>query len=114
MKRDMELVRKILVAIEDFPHLGRLVPLQFDGVTDDAISYHVKLLYEHGLIDAMNASTLEGIDWRAKGLSWDGHDFIEAIRDESRWTKVKAWVVDAGKVLTLETLKLGVKSLFTS
>jgi len=112
MKRDMELVRLILLKIEEHPHAMGFVPLEFEGVPDDVVSYHVKLLADHGIIEATNASSLRGICWRAKRLTWDGHDFIEAIREESNWSRAKKWVLDAGKLVTIETLKLAVKSIF--
>ncbi len=112
MKRDMELIRKILVAMEDHAKTTGLVALQFDGYSDDEVSYHVKLLADHGLIEATDCSTSYGFCWRARSLRWGGHDFIEAIRDESRWNSVKKWVMDAGKILTIETLKEAVKALF--
>ena len=112
MTRDMELVRKILVAIEDHSKAQGIVPLQLDGHSDDEVSYHVKLLAEGGLIEATNCSTMEGFCWRARQLKWDGHDFIEAIRDDSRWQRAKKWVLEAGKTITIETLMLAVKTLF--
>lgn len=112
MKRDMDLVRKILVAIEEYPEPRGGVPLTFEGYSDQDVSYHVKLLAEHGLIEAIDCSTRGEFEWIAKSLVWDGHDFIEAIRDDTRWSKAKKWVADTGKVLTLESLKLAVKALF--
>jgi len=112
MKRDMELIRKILVAIEDHPKAQGSIPLHFDDYSDYDVSYHVKLLADHGLIEASDCSTMRDFCWQAKRLSWDGHDFIDAIRDDSRWKSAKRWVLDAGKTLTIETLKLAVKALF--
>jgi hypothetical protein len=112
MKRDMELIRKILIAIEDHPNPQGFVPLHFDGYSDNDVSYQIKLLADHGLIEASNCSSMRDFCWRAKRLSWDGHDFIEAIRDDTRWNKAKNWVVEAGKTVTIETLKLAVKALF--
>lgn len=108
----MELVRKILVALEDSSQTQGWIPLQFEGYTDDQISYHVKILAEQGIISATDSSGMKNFTWRAKGLTWDGHDYIEAIRDERRWQKVKDWIMATGKILTIETLKEAVKKLF--
>jgi hypothetical protein len=113
MKRDMELIRKILVAIEEYPNPLGFIPLTFDGYSDQDVSYHVQLLASNGLIEATDCSTMRGFSWRAKRLNWDGHDFIEAIRDDSRWKRAKEWVVETGKTLSIESLKLAVKTLFS-
>ena len=112
MKRDMELIRRILVAIEDHPESMGRVPLAFDGYTHQVVSYQVKLLHDQGLIEAVDLSSRGDLSWCATRLTWDGHDFIEAIRDDERWSKVKNWVSDAGKILTIETLKQAVTQLF--
>ncbi|MBS3776710.1 MAG: DUF2513 domain-containing protein [Bacteroidales bacterium] len=50
--------------------------------------------------------------WIATGLTWAGHDYIEAIKDDKRWQKVKEWIRNSGKILTLETIKQAVQALF--
>ena len=55
---------------------------------------------------------MKNFEWRATGLTWEGHDYIAAIRDEARWQKVKEWIKSTGKILTIETLKQAVKELF--
>jgi predicted transcriptional regulator len=112
MKRDMELIRKILITIEDSDTTLQDIPLNFEEYSDEQISYHVKILHEQGLIDAIDATTSDGIDWIARGLTWDGHDYIEAIKDENRWQRVKAWVKNSGKILTIETAKQAIQQLF--
>ncbi len=112
MKRDMELIRKILVAIEDSNQTQGYIPLQFESYTEDQISYHVKLLADRGIISAIDCSSKTSFVWRAKALTWDGHDYIEAIRDDARWQKVKDWIKNAEKILTIETMKEAIKELF--
>ena len=112
MKRDMELVRKILIAIEDSNNTMGSITLNFDNYSDEQVSYHVKLLSENGLIKAIDASSHDVIAWMPTGLTWDGHDYIEAIKDDKRWQKVKKWISDNGKLITIETIKQGVQDLF--
>jgi hypothetical protein len=108
----MELIRKILVAMVDHPQPTGTVPLEFEGYSEQDVSYHVKLLADKGLIEAASFNSRAGLKWKAKRLTWDGHDFIEAIRDDERWSRVRRWVADAGKILTLETAKEAVRQLF--
>ena len=112
MKRDMELIRKILITLEESEKTQGWTPLKFKGYSDDQISYQVKILAKQGIIEATDCSSMNNFAWEAKGLTWDGHDYIEAIRDDARWEKVKDWIKNAGKILTMETLKQAVTELF--
>jgi hypothetical protein len=53
MKRDMELIRKILVAMEDHPKAQGIVPLEIDGYSDYDVSYQIKLLADNGLVGTL-------------------------------------------------------------
>jgi len=112
MKRDFELIRQLLLDIE-----GEKVDLSL--FTEDQILYHKALLLEVGLAEGpkprYSSRKYSGIPDKViiHKLTWEGHDFIDAIRDESRWQKAKEWVKEAGKILTLESLKEAVKILFS-
>ena len=97
MKRDMELVRDILLAIEasNTSPLDR-VPLQSPGHSEEEISYHVELLARAGLIDANDASSFDGHCWYAKSLTWNGHEFLDAVRDPEVWRRTKEGASKAG------------------
>ncbi len=112
MKRDMELIRLILITLEDSQQTQGVIPLTIEGYSDVQVSYHIKILAQNGIVEATDCSTQHGLAWNARGLTWDGHDYIEAVRDEGRWQKAKNWVTNAGKVLTMETLKEAVRELF--
>ena len=48
MKRDMDLMLKILRSVEAREDVGDLVPVAVEGYTDDQIGFHVKLLVQGG------------------------------------------------------------------
>ncbi len=112
MKRDMELCRRILIELVSKPFSPGLIEIEFDDVSPEDVAYHIKLLGEAGLIDAEDISTMGRLRWRAKSITWYGQDFIDAIKDDSRWSKAKEFVTESGKVVTVETLIFAVKSLF--
>src|SRR3712207_3904379 len=102
MKRDMDLIRKIVLAVEDAPS-GHAPDLQLDGYTKEQIGYHSYLIVDAGFA--------AGVDWTSHGdpgpqwllthLTWAGHEFADAARDESRWNSAKTTVKDkAGTVTT--------------
>ena len=91
MKRDMDIARNILFAIADCNDPWGPRELHIEGSSDQEVSYHIKLLYQAGLIEAEDASSMgpDGFSWHAGSLTWDGHEFIEAARDDNRWNRTK-------------------------
>jgi hypothetical protein len=117
MKRDMDLVRKILMTMEGAPANGVKA---FSIVDYDAemVSYHVAIMGEAGLLIAEDYSTLHTLDYLPVRLTWAGHEFLEAVRDNSRWNQIKTqmdrtggFVFDVAKALAiswmLQQLQLG-------
>ena len=109
MKRDMDLVRWILRAIEnqkhppDFKAAFRLWNNEHEKVE---IGYHVLLLKEAGLVDAIDVSgNMEIENWEPTRLTWAGHEFLEASRDDTRWEEAKAVMKDKGGGMVFEIFK---------
>lgn len=113
MRRDMDLARQILLQIEEAGEAHGWVELEIPGRNDDKdeISYHVMLLAQAGLIEAVDVSTLSAFSWRAKRLTWEGHEFLDAARNEGTWSRAKAIAVERGGGLTLDLLKAILLSL---
>jgi hypothetical protein len=105
MQRDVDLIRQILLEIEAHADTRRLVAIRGEGYSSEQVAYHVKLLYEAGLIDAVNVSGMGRLDWRAKSLTWSGHEFLDATRNENVWHRVKAELKDRGLSLPFELVK---------
>jgi Hypothetical protein (DUF2513) len=94
MKRDMDLIREILLAIEQDEKMDGLHWFIFDGPDDlnikncslEEFSYTIGLMQEAGLFQAEEGSVLFPA---IGGLSWQGHDFLNDIRDPDVWRKTK-------------------------
>jgi hypothetical protein len=117
MKRDLDLVRSILQWMEAHPH-GSVANQQImvQGHTDEEIGYHAHLMHQAGLIRAAELKSMDSQSPLAMPLSitWEGHDFLDAAKDESLWAKAKTKVIaPAGGVafsLLLDWLKAEGKS----
>jgi hypothetical protein len=107
MKRDMDLIREILMSIAAYPNsTPYLLELVFPGHSKDQVSYHCRLLLDAGLIDAHCYAANKGPDdWVIKGLTWAGHEFLEASRDNTRWNKAKKIIAEKTGSLSFEILK---------
>lgn len=107
MKKDMELIRKILFAIEDEYVDSVIYNLSIDGYEPEAISYHCALLYDAGFISDYDSKNAEGRLWMfgVGRLTWEGHEFLDKIRNETVWNKTKETVTKNGLPMILDVIK---------
>lgn len=114
MKRDLELVRDLLLKIEAGQKVFETLSSEYAAmlhVTDlppltqaeaDALLGHLDLLENAGLIEISSRSTSGSI--YVKGLTWSGHDFLDSVRDPEIWAKTKKGAEEA-KGFTFDLLK---------
>ena len=105
MRRDMDLVRHIMLEVEAAPGRLELGELACDEWPFPLVAYHVEMLAAHGLLDAKVTHFSSGPRGTVKALTWDGHDFLDAIRDERVWRKTKDKIVETVGSVTLGTFK---------
>lgn len=107
MKRDMDLVRKILFAIEDNEQGFFHKQLEIQGYSSEQIGYHVYLMMQASLIKGADVTTHDCHSPVAipTGLTWAGHDFLDACRDEGIWIKAKEKLKSLGGEVPLEVIK---------
>jgi hypothetical protein len=107
MKRDMDLIRKILLFVEEHPDPDGWVQIELEDHPTKEVSYHIKLLDQAGLIEAEDLSTygMDGFKWVARSLTWRGHEFLNAARDDTRWNNAKKIVTEKGGGLIFEALQ---------
>ncbi|MFR0883261.1 MAG: DUF2513 domain-containing protein [Christensenellales bacterium] len=107
MKRDMELVRLILLKIEEEYRSTAIYDLKIDGYDMETTAYHCKILHEAGLISDYGSQYADGQIWSfgVGCLTWEGNDFLDKIRDNSQWKKVKDTITQKGLPLIIETIK---------
>jgi Hypothetical protein (DUF2513) len=104
MKRDMELVREILLKVADTEKPIRFSALVTERKDWSVVAYHTQMLTDEvGFIRAINASSHSGKDWIDMHLTWHGHDFLDSVRDPTVWQKTKEGALKLGGV-SLEVL----------
>lgn len=91
MRRDLDLIRKILICLSEYEHGNFSSELTIDGFTDEQIGYHCFILKNAGLIRAFETTTSgsNGPTASPIGLTWEGHEFVDNAQDENVWKKVK-------------------------
>ena len=107
LRRDMDLIRRILVMVGDSP-----VPLNATVFVDEAhpfemVAYHIDLIGQANLADTSITRMGGGMIARAEvgPLTWDGNEFLDAIRSDTIWTRVKQRVGATVGSTTIDVIK---------
>lgn len=116
MKRDMDLVRSIVLAIEAAPTGHAPHPLAIEGHTGEEIGYHVHIMIQAGLLRGADVTTMGDTNPQAiaASLTWAGHEFVDAARDDKRWSRAKELAVTKAGSVTIEVLTKILTSLMAS
>lgn len=107
MKRDMDLIRKIMLRIEEEYISTAIFNLQVEGYSAEQVATHCKMLYEAGLLSDYKAqyASDELYMFGVGNLTWDGYDYLEKVRDDSVWKKIKDTAKEHGVPLLIDTVK---------
>lgn len=106
MKRDLDLIRDILLAIEAEPagKLIRTIPLPSKWTKEEAIG-HLRLIKDAGLTDGKIDFHGDQLLMAIHGLSNRGHDLLDSIRNETVWQQTKDKVEEVGGSVGLDVVK---------
>jgi hypothetical protein len=120
MKRNLDLCREILQALEAHAERWHEDKPEVDGRPQKEVAYHVDLLCEAGLVwsefreaqslcaDAEMAEKISHHMYQNRDryrLTWAGHEFLDAARDDTRWNSAKRNVIDNTGGLAFEFVK---------
>lgn len=104
MSRDMDLVRELLLRLDEYP-AGRFYvvtapddeEVNVPGYEPAVINYHLEMLANAGFVEAPGSwPAAGGITFR--GLTWEGHDFLDTIRDPEVWRRTKGGASKLGGI----------------
>jgi hypothetical protein len=108
MERDWDKIREILIKLEEMPaEKGNLRLSDFPSDKAFEYSYNTELLMEAGLINGDMSKTLgrQATDFLANRLTWEGHEFLDAIRSDNVWEKTKTSFIKGGLSMTFDLVK---------
>jgi len=102
----MDIIRRLLLRAEAAPE-GHL------AIDNAEETYQIRLMIDAGLVDGHISEEITTDAPRHSvihGLTWAGHDFLDAARDETLWKKAKQHVIKPGAAFTFEFLKEWLKN----
>ena len=81
MKRNMDTIRSLLLWMEE-QETDMFVYFERPEMPDEETTRgHMKMLISGGFVDVSNKHTLR--------MSWDGHEFLDKVRDPEIWRQTK-------------------------
>lgn len=110
MVRDMDMVRTLMLGIEqerelDGAHQWDVYDperLRAGDYPEEEVAYHLNLLIGAGMVegDASWSGSLPSI----RRLTWQGHDFVESMKNRTVWEKAKTIVIEKGGGMSIALL----------
>jgi Hypothetical protein (DUF2513) len=117
MKRDLNLVKEILLYIENSEHIRTTIDLQEEppiiGYTLLNIGFHLKLMEAASYIkgDLIEAEGMEGCIMAFVEMTWEGHEFLQILKDKETISKIMSMSKDGITNLSFDLIKSIAKKL---
>jgi hypothetical protein len=97
MKRDLDLIREIMLVLEDKLEYGKnfqsthlIEFMQDKKLSAEKLAYHLGLLVESDLIRAKEHKfSNDPTEYLINTITSIGQDFIDTIRQDTTWNKIK-------------------------
>lgn len=98
MKRDLDLIREIMLVLEDKLEYGKnfqsthlIEFMQDKKLSAEKLAYHLGLLVESDLIRAKEykPQSNDPTEYLINTITSTGQDFIDTIRQDTTWNKIK-------------------------
>jgi hypothetical protein len=110
MKRDLDLIRDILVDVENWnnPQPIFLEGMSYAGKNKQEIGYQIDLLNDAGYIDAPIIKGGQGVTYETAAIlrmTMAGHEYLDSVRSPEVWTKTKKSLEKVGGGAALDVIK---------
>lgn len=115
MKRDMDLVRSILLEVEEATRPLSAGDLDYRGHSQEEVACHVNPMAERGLLGATSIGSWSRptVYISINGQTWDGQDFLDVMRDERVFARAKKAVKASLGTTTFDVIKAVLAKLST-
>jgi hypothetical protein len=108
VKREMHLLRDILLGVEAASGPFDLTDARFEAHDFTDLANHAELLIEAGLLkgEVVTSDSLGvPVYVRIIRLTWEGHDFVALARDDRTWQEAVAACPEGPDSVTFEMLR---------
>lgn len=95
----MELIRQLLIMIESQSNINQELSIP-NNMNRQVVVYHLNLMEQAGLTKNSIKYAEDQPLWIYSNLIWEGHDFLDSIKNSDVWEKTK-------QAIKLKGLELG-------
>ncbi len=102
MKRDMNLIRELLLQLEEAPAEVYVSNLEVAGYSYEEIAYNAYLMIDGGLAEGRQSKEINQmgdscpVAVTLTNLTWEGHEFFDSIRNDSIWKNTLGYIKEKG------------------
>jgi hypothetical protein len=120
MKRDITLIKELLCYFENSDTIFTEILLEkyspFPNYSDEAVSYHLELLFEAEYVTGHFVVTndFHRMDWGEVKLTWQGHEFLSLLKNKEVINKITSLSKDGLTSMSFSVLKDVAKKLIES
>jgi hypothetical protein len=110
VKRDFDLIRKILLYVEE-NHDGSVMYIRgLENYDNKVLMTHCEILINQKFLEGevSRVDTGEGI-YICKGITYEGYEFLDKIRNTTFWKKIKKYAKEHAIEISFNTIN----SIFT-
>ena len=118
MKRNLDLIREIMLWIEEHGREGRSYPstvIKIEGFNSLEIDFHLRLLQQAGFVNIPTDTVKRPLRYEHfNNLTMKGFDYLDSVRDNSVWLKVKEKLAKVGGSVAIELIPTIASSVIKS
>lgn len=112
MKRSWDVIRKIMIKLEEIPSEGgQLDSNAICGVDNESAYYHMRLMIEAGIAVGGCPEIYGACHGYLVRLTWDGHELLDKIRRDTVWNKIKETARTKSIDLSVDVVKTVAKAV---
>ena len=111
MKRDMDLIRFILLEIERADEED-VENMTIDGYSSNEIMYNANLMKQNNMINTCKEDIIG--NYYIGSLTWDGSDYLDKVRDDTKWKKIKGIIKEKALPFTIDIVKSVASTLISA
>lgn len=112
MRRDWDIIRTILHRVEAMSASDDAIRSDgLDDVESTVAGYHMWLLLDAGFVNGTCLDTGRGQFCNLRELTWKGCEFLDTIRTDKAWERIKETAEQKGLELTFDSIKALAKFL---
>lgn len=106
MRRDMDLIRKLVFYVEDVGPIRSIRDVSIDNYTPEQIGYHCYLIVDAGYAKGVQVGGLGSRlpECLILHLTSAGHDFADNARSDTVWNSVKSKIAGTANSVSISTL----------